>query len=110
MIQLPRPFKAGDTFRLPFSVTDPNGGAINIGTWTIRSQMRDTTGNLIQEFTITLENLGAGGRALVGASAAETASWLEGFYIMDIEVTDDNGEVYSTVDIQVQVVEGQTRV
>lgn len=108
--RLPRPFKRGDTFRLPFNVKDSNGAAVDISGWTITSQMRAIDDTVVATFTINLINGGTGGQAEIYAAPVATSAWSVGAHMMDVEVLDGNGDVYSTADIQVQVTEGPTRV
>lgn len=108
MLILDPPFKKGDTFRLPFRVTDSEGGAVDISSWTVASQLRRTTNELLQDFTVSLPDGGADGQAVIEASPAETAIWPRGTHHMDIRVNDAAGAVFTTADLQLVVKESIT--
>ena len=107
MIRLPRPFKRGNTFRIPFQIKDSAGLPVDITGWTIESQLRDSGDTTIQNFTATITDA-VNGWAEVTATAVQTAGWVLGYHLMDIKTTDANGDVGSTIDIQVLVEEGPT--
>lgn len=109
MITLEQPFKRGDTFRMPFSVDDREGQPVDISAWGIESRLRHVNTNLIQNMTVTRPNGGSDGLAELSATAEETAGWPRGTAIMDIRVTDQNGDVYTTLDIAMTVTESQSR-
>lgn len=103
MIGFPGAVKAGATFRLPFNITDANDNAVDVSLWTIQAQLRDSAGALLQQFTVELENGGSGGRAVLVASAADTASWPAGHHHTDIVVTDTDGNTYVTATVSIPV-------
>lgn len=108
MIRLPKEFKTGDTFKLPFTVTDPSTGeATTITGWSFRSHLRTYDDVLIQNLTFTVDSE-PDGEVTISATPVETRSWPLGHHVMDIEVTDASGDVFSTVDIQVSVIRGRT--
>jgi hypothetical protein len=99
--------KRGDTFELVVNAT-LNGSPLNLVGWTIRSQLRDMSKNLIKEFDVTPINLSVGSFSL-NASSDDTETWKPASYVCDIELIDTNDFVQSSDTISVKVVRDVTR-
>lgn len=111
MVQrLPRAFPRGDSFQLPFQVQDTaTGAAVNITGWTFTAHLRDVNDTLLQSFTCTITDAPTGWVA-VTATPAQTINWPLGYHTMNIKIVDANGDVSSSMVIQVHVEEGPTHV
>lgn len=94
--------KQGDTFELTNVLTDTATGlAVDITTWTIRSQIRKS-GVLIETLTPTITDGAAGIYTLSESAPGVTTSWEVGNYECDIEYT-NGGVVISTETFCIQV-------
>ncbi|MCP4597803.1 hypothetical protein [Neptuniibacter sp.] len=87
--------KLGDTLEWVLNVVDESDQPIDITNWDIRSQMRDSAGELIQELTVTKTDA-EGGVYSITASKAQTATWTPGDHSVDVEYTDENDITFST--------------
>lgn len=80
-------FKTGDTYILTCTYA-VDGNAVDLTSYTIRSQIRTRRNVLLSDLTITKDpdqvtNIG---NFVVSATAAETANWVEGYHEVDIEL------------------------
>lgn len=100
--------KRGDTLRLDCQLLDSDGvTAIDLTGWTVRSQIREADGTLIDDLTVMMGTLIEGRYSLI----AEATDWPVSDIParMDVEYTDDVGVVQSTETIMVQIVADETR-
>lgn len=99
--------KRGDTLEWVVTLTQ-NGTAVNITSWTIKSQIRQET-TLIAELTVTKTD-SPNGQFSLTATATQTASWALGTHSVDIEFVNDVGYVVSSQTFTVQLVRDITYV
>ena len=99
-------FKRGDTYHLQVTLRDENGDVINITGYTIESQIRQPTGELISTLTTTLTDPTNGTFTL---EDTDTQSWPVGCQFQDIEYTGTGGTVTSTETFKVDVQEDITQ-
>lgn len=99
-------FKRGDTFKLSVLLTDSNGDAVDITGYTIESQIRQPTGELISSLTATITDATGGAFEL---EDTDTQEWPIGCQFQDIQYTDTGGDVNSTQTIKVDVKEDITQ-
>lgn len=94
-------FKRGDTFLRNCQISE-NGVPIDITGWTIRSQIRDKSGVLVDNLVTSITNA-ATGSYTINKSAVSTASWIVGDHFMDIEFTTSAGSVMSTETVRIKI-------
>ena len=101
--------KRGDTYSRDFQLFADYAQniAFNLTGYTIRSQIRSTSGSLISTCTCTITNAVAG-TFKVASSAAVTAAWPLGDLLTDIELTSASGHVTSTETHTINVIKDET--
>jgi hypothetical protein len=99
--------KRGDTFEAVVEAT-LNGAPLDLTGWTVRSQLRDLSNNVIKEFDVLPLDLAAGQFSL-NATAQETENWSPASYLCDVELVDLNSFVQSSDTFSVRVVRDITR-
>jgi hypothetical protein len=100
------PIKRGDTFTLACTYKQ-NGVAFDVTLFTIRSQVRDSSGALVEELTATKANQTTNPGVFV-LSAADPMDWPVDVLSCDIQFSDSEGDVRSTQPFQIPVVEDVT--
>lgn len=102
--------KRGDTLLLTCTFLT-GGTAVDLTGYTILSQARKCgNGGLLADLTIVILNqVTSTGKFTVGQTAAQTALWAPGSYLMDIQYTDPLGFVRSTETVELEIVEDITR-
>lgn len=94
--------KQGDT--LDWTVTlEEDRAVVDLTGWSIRAHIR-TGDTLVGALTVVLTDAVNGVFSLV-ATATQTDSWAAGTHNVDIEFTDDTGDVFSTNTFQLTIVE-----
>lgn len=93
-------FKQGDTYIVSCQLTDNDDQPINITNFTIRSQVRTPTDDLIAELTITKTDSELG---MFDMEETDTQSWPVGCQFQDIEYTDGDGIIVSTQTFKIDV-------
>lgn len=99
--------KRGDTFVLSCTLEN-EGVPVDITGWTIASQVRDNSDQLLQALTVTVTSA-TGGAFDLSATPAETETWGVQQYLCDIEFIDQTGEVNSTDTFTLSVLRDITR-
>jgi hypothetical protein len=80
--------KRGDTFALGCTYKDAAGLPTTLEDHVIESQLRDREDSLVQSLTCELSDQEANpGFFSISATAAQTALWPAGRYLMDIQIT-----------------------
>ena len=97
--------KRGDTLRIACQLQDDDQHPINIAGLNIASQIRQSNDRLVAALTVTVLDEVLGKFELT----AETQDWPTGRHLCDIEYTQANGDVFSTVTFDVLVVRDITR-
>lgn len=97
----------GSTFSSIINLTDENGDAIDLSTYTGAAQMRKhyTSTNSVS-FSVDLT---ANGRVTLSLTANQTANIIAGRYVYDVEVTDISGTISRIVEGIVTVTPNVTR-
>lgn len=99
----------GDTLSL-LGTWSENGTPTDLTGWTVRSQVRTQTDDLVGELTITLANqLTAPGQFTLAATAAQTAAWPVKVLRCDVEFTDPDGVVSSSDVFSLSILADMTR-
>lgn len=98
--------KRGDTFVLSCTLEN-EGNPVDITSFTITSQIRDTLDAVLQSLTVTVTDAAAGAFDL-SATAAQTETWGVQSYLCDIEFV-DGGEVNSSETFTINVLKDITR-
>jgi len=93
-------FKQGDTYFVTCSVTDDEGTPINLSGFTIRSQIRQPTGELIAELDVDITDAAQGDFVM---SDDDTQEWPVGCQFQDIEYTDSGETVVSTQTFKIDI-------
>lgn len=101
------PIKRGDTFTLACTYKQ-NGVATSVTDFNIRSQVRDSTGALVEELTATKANQATSPGVFVLA-AADPMDWPVDILSCDIQFSDSDDVVRSTQTFQIPVVEDVTQ-
>jgi hypothetical protein len=101
------PVKRGDTFTLACTYKQ-NGVVFNVTPFTIRSQVRDSSGALVEELTATKANQTTNTGVFV-LSAADPMDWPVDVLSCDIQFADGDGIVRSTQTFKIPVVEDVTQ-
>ena len=101
------PIKRGDTFTLACTYKQ-NGAASSVADLTIRSQVRDSSGALVEELTATKANQTTSPGVFV-LSAADPMNWPVDVLSCDIQFSDSEDVVRSTQTFQIPVVEDVTQ-
>lgn len=101
--------KRGDTYSRDFQLFSDYAQNItfNLTGYTIRSQIRSTSGALISTCTCTITNAAAGAFRVVAGSVV-TAAWPLGDLLTDIELTSASGHVTSTETHTINVIKDET--
>lgn len=94
-------FKRGDTFERNCQLTE-NGTPIDITGWSIKSQIRDSSGVLIDDLDTSITDV-ATGLYKLSKPAASTALWEPGGHLFDIEFTTSAGSVMSTETVRINI-------
>lgn len=102
-----QPIKRGDTFTLACTYKQ-NGVVYDVTNFTIRSQVRDSSGALVEELAVTKANQAANPGVFVLA-AADPMDWPVDLLSCDIQFSDAEGVVRSTQTFQIPVVEDITQ-
>jgi len=97
--------KRGDTLRIVCQLTDDDGDAINLAGLSIASQIRQSNDRVVADLTVTVLDAADGKFEL----SAVTDEWPTGRHLCDIEYTQANGDVFSTVTFDFLVVRDITR-
>lgn len=97
--------KQGDTLDWVITLTE-GGTAVDITSWTIRSQIRSGD-TLLVTLTLTVVNA-AIGLFRLSATAEQTDALASGSHSCDIEFTDENSIVFSTETFGVNILEDVT--
>ena len=93
--------KQGDTLEWVITLTE-NSSAVDITSYTIRSQIRSTSDVLIGSLTVTKTD-SANGIFSLSATAAQTDTWTAGDHKCDIEFTDGSNTFSTqTFDVTIQ--------
>lgn len=100
--------KRGDTLAVDGVVAQDAGGAVDLTGYTVRSQVRRQSGDLVSALTVTVTNAALGTFTLV-AAAAETRGWAPGRHACDVEYASGGGVVSSTESFPFTVLEDVTR-
>ena len=100
------PVKRGDTFTLACTYKQ-NGVAVSVADFTIRSQVRDSSGDLVAELAVSKADQVAYPGVFVLA-AADPMNWPVDILSCDIQFSDSEGVVRSTQTFQIPVVEDVT--
>lgn len=100
------PIKRGDTFNLACTYKQ-NGVAYDLTNFTIRSQVRDSSGALIEELAVAKADQATNPGVFV-LSAADPMDWPVDVLSCDIQFSDAEGVVRSTQTFQIPVVEDVT--
>jgi hypothetical protein len=97
----------GSTFSSIINLTDENGDAINLSTYTGAAQMRKhyTSSNSVN-FSVALNS---NGQVTLSLTANQTANIVSGRYVYDVEVTDASGVISRIVEGIVTVTPNVTR-
>lgn len=98
-------FKRGDTFTLGCQFTTSKGVPVDLTGYTIRSQIRKSSGDLLAELTSEITDYIQGKYVLTNNT---TTSWDIGKHHCDIEYSKD-GTVFSTDTFVVEVIRDETR-
>lgn len=101
------PIKRGDTFTLACTYKQ-NGVAYDITNFTIRSQVRDSSGALVEELTTAKADQTTNPGVFV-LSAANPMDWPVDILSCDIQFSDSEDVVRSTQTFQIPVVEDVTQ-
>ena len=101
------PIKRGDTFTLACTYKQ-NGTAASVANLTIRSQVRDSSGALVEELTVTKANQTTNPGVFVLA-AADPMDWPVDVLSCDIQFSDSDDVVRSTQTFQIPVIEDVTQ-
>lgn len=101
------PIKRGDTFTLACTYKQ-NGVVYDVTNFTIRSQVRYSTGALVAELTVTKADQTTNPGVFVLA-AADPMDWPVKILSCDIQFSDGDGVVRSTQTFQIPVVEDITQ-
>lgn len=101
------PVKRGDTFTLACTYKQ-NGVVYDVTNLTIRSQVRNSYGALVEELTVTKADQGTNPGVFVLA-AAGPMNWPVDILSCDIQFSDTGGIVRSTQTFQIPVAEGITQ-
>ncbi len=101
------PIKRGDTFTLACTYKQ-NGVAVSIADFMIRSQVRDSSGALVEELTATKANQAINPGVFV-LSAADPMDWPVDVLSCDIQFSDVDDVVRSTQTFQIPVIEDVTQ-
>lgn len=101
------PVKRGDTFTLACTYKQ-NGVAVNVTDFNIRSQVRDSSGALVEELTATKANQTTNPGVFV-LSAADPMNWPVDVLSCDIQFSDSDDVVRSTQTFQIPVIEDVTQ-
>ena len=97
--------KRGDTLRIVCQLQDDDQAPINIAGLTIASQIRQSNDRLVSNLDVTVLDAVLGKFEL----SADTDEWPTGRHLCDIEYTQANGDVFSTVTFDVLVLRDITR-
>lgn len=100
------PIKRGDTFTLACTYKQ-NGVVYDVTNFTIRSQVRDSSGALVAELSVAKADQAAHPGVFV-LSAADPMDWPIDILSCDIQFSDSDGVVRSTQTFMIPVVEGVT--
>lgn len=87
--------KRGDTLAIAAAVTTDAGAVFDLTGYTLRSQVRSSSGALVGTLTVTIVSAALGTYTL-GAPAATTALWPTGQHLCDVEYVSAGGIVTST--------------
>jgi len=99
------PVKRGNTLLLSCLYRE-SGLAVDVTALTIRAQVRDASGALIEELVITkLDQVTRPGEFTAGMAAP--VGWPAGIYVCDIKFT-AAGVIRSTQTFRIQITEGET--
>lgn len=101
------PIKRGDTFTLACTYKQ-NGVVYDVTNFTIRSQVRYSTGALVEELTVTKADQTTNPGVFVLA-AADPMDWPVNILSCDIQFSDGDGVVRSTQTFKIPVVEDITQ-
>lgn len=102
------PIKQGDTFTLACAYKE-NGVAVNITDFTIRAQLRDSTGDLILELPVSKANQTTNpGVFVLGSNTPPSPPFPIDELSCDIQFSDADDVVRSTQTFNVPVVEDVT--
>lgn len=97
--------KRGDTFAPSAQYLNADGTPASLVGYSIKSQLRDTGGNLVHEFGFQVTNATLGEYAF---DPVDTSTWPVSTMQMDIQYT-QNGMVISTEAIELSIVRKITR-
>jgi hypothetical protein len=97
--------KRGDTFAPSAQYLNADGTPASLVGYAIKSQLRDSGGNLVQEFAFNITNAALGEYAFL---PVDTSAWPVSTMQMDIQYT-QNGMVISTETIELSIVRKVTR-
>lgn len=97
--------KRGDTFNALCTLRDAANQPVDLTGWTIRSQVRNASGGLIDTFDIVTVNAAAGQFRLFKST---TPGWVAGTLYSDIEYTNPDGHVVSTSTFEINCIKDQT--
>ena len=99
--------KRGDTFEISCTLED-EGVPVDLTNFTIASQIRDSSDNLLQPLTVTVTDA-VNGEFSLSATPAETETWDVEQYQCDIEFVEGGGEVNSSETFTINVIKDITR-
>lgn len=100
--------KRGDTFAFYADIKDNDGSPLVTNIGNIRSQIRDTSYQLVTELKVTAT--GTNGRYLFKADSTDTwpnYTWGENTLLMDIELSID-GSISSSDTVEIKVIKDVT--
>lgn len=100
--------KRGDTLAAAASIAQDSGAAVDLTGYTLRSQVRSSSGELVQALVVVVTAPTLGTYTL-SATATQTAAWPIGRHVCDVEYTSAGGVVSSTATFPVIVSEDVTR-
>ena len=101
------PIKRGDTFTLACTYKQ-NNMVYDVTNFTIRSQVRDSSGALVEELTVAKADQTEHPGVFV-LSAADPMDWPVDVLSCDIQFSDAEGMVRSTQTFQIPVIEDVTQ-
>lgn len=100
----------GDDFEISCQLEfTESGDPVPLTGWTLKSDLRDRRGNLVQRLTLRIDDAAQGAFSFF-ASAAEAENWpAKGPVFGDVETIDPSGRTQSTRPFMTNVLEDMTR-
>ncbi len=99
--------KKGDSFLLAFQVQDDDGAVLSLVGYSISSQVRTSTDQLVAQLDVEVTDAVAG-QLTVGASSTSTSAWPVGKLLCDLRI-DLGGDISHSETFEILVQQAVTR-